>query len=119
MDLFTLSSKHKLPVILAAQSNRAGGENKDGPALDNIAESDAIAQNATRVITMKNETDAHILTLNIVKNRYGDTGLRQRYDIDFSKNKYKPIAEVEGSNKASDFKKKFNSMPFNSGGRFR
>lgn len=95
MDLFTLSSKYNVPIILAAQSNRQGGENKDGPAIENIAESDAVAQNATRVITMKNDINAHILTLKIAKNRYGDANLTQRYDIDFGKNKYKPIIDSD------------------------
>ena len=95
MDLFSLSSKYGIPVILAAQSNRQGGENKDGPSIENIAESDAVAQNATRVITMKNDTSAHILTLKIAKNRYGDANLTQRYDIDFGKNKYKPIIDSD------------------------
>lgn len=92
MDLFTLSSTYSIPVILLVQSNRQGGENKDGPALENIAESDAVAQNATRVISMKNE--GGILTLNILKNRYGDSSLIQRYEVDFGLNKYKPLQEV-------------------------
>lgn len=92
MDLFTLSSRYTLPIILLVQSNRQGGENKNGPALENIAESDAVAQNATRVISMKNENG--VLTLNILKNRYGDGNLVQRYDVDYGKNKYKPIQEI-------------------------
>lgn len=92
MDLFTLSSRYKLPVILLVQSNRQGGENKNGPALENIAESDAVAQNATRVISMKNENKT--LTLNLLKNRYGDSSLIQRYTVDFGINKYTPINEV-------------------------
>lgn len=99
MDLFTLSCKYSVPIILAAQSNRQGGENKDGPSIENIAESDAVAQNATRVITMKNDTSAHILTLKIAKNRYGDADLTQRYDIDFGKNKYKPIIDTNISSR--------------------
>ena len=93
MDLFTASSKYKLPVILLVQSNRQGGENKDGPALENIAESDAVAQNATRVIGMKNESG--ILTLSILKNRYGDNKLLQKYDVDYGSNKYKPINDTD------------------------
>lgn len=95
MDLFTLSCKYKLPIILAVQSNRQGGENKEGPSIENIAESDAVAQNATRVITMKNDIKAHKLTLRIAKNRYGDSNLVQTYDIDFGKNKYRPTTENE------------------------
>ena len=92
MDLFILSSKYLIPVILLVQSNRQGGENKDGPALENIAESDAVAQNATRVISMKN--DGGVLTMNILKNRYGDGNLIQRYEVDYGINKYKPIQEI-------------------------
>ena len=77
---------------MLVQSNRQGGENKDGPALENIAESDAVAQNATRVISMKN--DGGVLTMNILKNRYGDGNLIQRYEVDYGINKYKPIQEI-------------------------
>lgn len=91
MDLFTLTSKYGLPCILLVQSNRAGSDQKDGPALENIAESDAVAQNATRVISMKNENG--VLTLNVLKNRYGDSKMVQRYDVDYGINKYKPIQD--------------------------
>ena len=62
MDLFSLTSKYNLPCILLVQSNRQGSEQRNGPLLENIAESDAVAQNATRVISMKNENV--ILTMN-------------------------------------------------------
>ena len=91
MDLFTLSSRYQLPIILLVQSNRQGSDQKDGPMLENIAESDAVAQNATRVISMKNE--GGVLTLNILKNRYGSNKLIQRYDVDYGINKYKPIQD--------------------------
>lgn len=93
MDLFSLSSKYHLPVILLVQSNRAGSDSKDGPQLENIAESDAVAQNATRVISMRNENG--VLTMNILKNRYGDSRLVQKYDVDFGINKYKPIQDFD------------------------
>lgn len=91
MDLFSLSSKYSLPIILLVQSNREGGQMQNGPALENIAESDAVAQNATRVISMKNENG--IMIMNILKNRYGESGLTQKYEVDYGINKYKPIRE--------------------------
>lgn len=90
-DLLTISSKYGLPVILLVQSNRQGAEQRNGPALENIAEADAVGQNATRVISMKNENGT--ITLNIIKNRYGPVGFSQKYDVDFGINKYKPIQE--------------------------
>lgn len=95
MDLFSLTSKYNLPCILLVQSNRQGSEQRNGPLLENIAESDAVAQNATRVISMKNENGT--LTMNLLKNRYGAAGLTQKYDVDFAINKYKPIVEYNQS----------------------
>ena len=40
---------------------------------------------------MKNENG--VLTMNLLKNRYGSAGLTQKYDVDFGINKYKPIFE--------------------------
>lgn len=93
MDLFTLSTRYEIPIILLVQSNRKGTEEKNAPALENIAESDAVAQNATRVISMRKEPTG-ILTLTILKNRYGDNRLEQKYDVDYGINKYKPIADI-------------------------
>lgn len=90
MDLFTLSTKYNIPIVLLVQVNRQGNENKGGPTLENIAESDAVAQNATRVITLKKE--GINLTLNVVKNRYGDGGV-QKYEVDYGINKYKPTID--------------------------
>lgn len=91
MDLFSLSSKYGLPIILLVQSNRQGSQEQNGPGLENIAESDAVAQNSTRVISMRNENN--ILTLRILKNRYGSSDLIQKYEVDFGINKYKPIQD--------------------------
>lgn len=96
MDLFSLTSKYSLPCILLVQSNRQGSEQRNGPLLENIAESDAVAQNATRVISMKNENGT--LTMNLLKNRYGAAGLTQKYDVDFAINKYKPIFDYNQPN---------------------
>lgn len=95
-DLFDLTQKYNLPIILLVQSNRQGSQEQNGPSLENIAESDAVAQNATRVISMRNENG--ILTMRIVKNRYGESGLMQKYEVDYGINKYRPIRDAEASN---------------------
>ena len=91
MDLFSLTCKYSLPCILLAQSNRSGGQQINGPQLENLAESDAVAQNSTRVISMKNESG--ILTMQLLKNRYGESGMVQKYEVDFGINKYRPIRD--------------------------
>ncbi len=92
-DLFALTSRYNCPIILLAQSNRAGANIEGGPQLDNIAESDAVAQNATRVLTMKNENGT--LTMSVVKNRYGQSGGTLKYDIDYGVNKYRYIQDQQ------------------------
>ena len=113
MDLFTLSQKHNVPIILLVQSNRQGSNEVNGPTLENIAESDAVAQNSTRVISMRN--DAGILTLNIIKNRYGESGLTQKYETDYGINKYRPIRDLPMQNdilKKAKAKSIFGNSPF-------
>lgn len=90
-DLFTLSCRYDLPIILLSQVNRQGAQEQYGPQLENLAESDMVAQNATRVISMRNENN--VLTMKIVKNRYGKSDLLQKYEVDFGINKYKPIVD--------------------------
>ena len=91
LDLFDLSIRYNLPCLLLVQTNRQGALQQNGPSLENLAESDAIGQNATRVITMRNE--GGIMTLQLVKNRYGSCDLIQRYEVDYGINKYKPVQE--------------------------
>lgn len=91
LDLFDLSIRYDLPCLLLVQTNRQGALQQNGPSLENLAESDAIGQNATRVITMRNE--GGIMTLQLVKNRYGSSDLIQRYEVDYGINKYKPVQE--------------------------
>lgn len=93
MDLFALSSKYKLPVVLLSQMNRNAVKTDNAPGLDDIAESDMVGQNATRVISLRNNGNG-VLTFNIVKNRYGETNKIIKYEIDFGINKYKPIKEL-------------------------
>lgn len=95
-DLFALSTKHKIPIYLAIQANRMGARSKDEkgtPDIENIAESDAIGQNASRVISMRNKGD--LLELEIKKNRYGKTGDKFVYswNIDLGQFSYVPSDE--------------------------
>lgn len=71
-DLFLMSKEIGKPVILLAQANREAVKNKkkgESPELHDLAESDGIAQNATRVIALS--VIDGTLKLAIKKNRYG------------------------------------------------
>lgn len=117
LDLFDLSIRYDLPCLLLVQTNRQGALQQNGPSLENLAESDAIGQNATRVITMRNE--GGIMTLQLVKNRYGSTDLIQRYEVDYGINKYKPvqeytheIASIKNANAKAIFNTRTNGSKF-------
>ena len=71
-DLFLMSKEIRKPVILLAQANREAVKNKkkgDSPELHDLAESDGVGQNATRVISLS--VIDGTLKLAIKKNRYG------------------------------------------------
>lgn len=90
-DLFSLSTKYNIPIILLVQLNRQSTQDTRGPQLENLSESDMISHNATRVILMTNING--ILTFKIGKNRYGDGDKEIKYEIDYGINKYKHIKE--------------------------
>jgi replicative DNA helicase len=71
-DLFLMSKELKKPVILLAQANREAVKNKKkgvSPELHDLAESDGVGQNATRVISLS--VIDGTLKLSLKKNRYG------------------------------------------------
>lgn len=71
-DAFMMSKKLGKPVIMLAQANREAVKNKkkgQSPELHDLAESDGVAQNATRVISLS--VIDGILKLSTKKNRYG------------------------------------------------
>lgn len=84
-DLMSLSLEMGVPIIVAAQSNRSGvkkDEDEGTPDLETIRDSDGIAQNATKVISIR-QTGAG-LEFGIKKHRDGSVGdsLIYYWDID-------------------------------------
>ena len=84
-DLMSLSRELSIPILVVVQSNR-GGVKEDGeygtPELENIRDSDGIAHNATKVISLRQTGPG--LEMGIKKNRDGATNVRLVYtwDID-------------------------------------
>lgn len=83
-DLFNMSTEFSIPIIVDAQANRnkAHMDKPENPELADIGESDGIAQNSSRVISLV-QTKAG-LSLKITKNRYGENNKQLLYvwDID-------------------------------------
>ena len=85
-DLMELSVELKVPILVVVQANRTGASSADDdgtPELESIRDSDGIAHNASKVISLKQKTDG-ILEMGIKKNRFGAMGGKLNYiwDID-------------------------------------
>ena len=88
-DLMALSCELKIPILVVVQSNR-GGTEKDTPDLEDIRDSDGIAHNATKVISLNQKEEA--LVMKIKKNRDGKIGDKITYlwDIDLGEFTWMP-----------------------------
>ena len=81
-DLMDLSIELKIPVIVVSQSNRMGvisGEDEDNtPELEHIKDSDGIAANASKVLSLRHTKDG-VLKIGIKKQRFGPVGGQLNY----------------------------------------
>lgn len=71
-DLFLVSKEIKKPILLMAQANREAVKNRkkgESPELHDLAESDGVGQNATRVLSLS--VIDGTLKISMKKNRYG------------------------------------------------
>jgi len=78
-DLMSLSCELKIPILVVVQANREGiNEDGSAPALESIRDSDGIAQNATKVLSIRQRNNK--LNIEIPKNRNGKVGIKLSYD---------------------------------------
>ncbi len=95
-DLIALSIELQIPIIVVVQSNRGGVKDDDTegtPELENIRDSDGIAQNATKVIALR-QTGAG-LEFGIKKHRDGINGGKLIYYWDIDKGVFNYIPSGE------------------------
>jgi hypothetical protein len=110
-DLISLSLELNVPIIVAAQSNRSGAkkEDEDGtPDLETIRDSDGIAQNATKVLSLR-QTGAG-LEFGIKKHRDGVTGDKLIYYWDIDKRIFNYIPATNDSSEPKKREKKMNEI---------
>lgn len=118
-DLMELSVEMKIPVVVVVQANRGGVSDTnedDTPELENIRDSDGIAHNATKVLSLKQKADG-VLVVAVKKNRYGKMGSSVSYQWDVDTGVYSWVStnekesskrrksENEGKNDSSGGKK--------------
>lgn len=84
-DLMSLSMEMRVPILIVVQANRTAvdKETENAPDLETIRDSDGIAQNASKVISIRQTKDG-ILRLEVKKQRFGAVGgkLNYKWDID-------------------------------------
>lgn len=103
-DLMQLSCELKIPILVVVQSNR-GGVKEDvnaTPELEDIRDSDGIAHNATKVISLRQKEDAIIVE--VKKNRDGKVGTKLVYSWDIDVGEF--VFFGEGTKTQTDDKPK-------------
>jgi replicative DNA helicase len=83
-DLMSLSIEMKLPIVVVVQANRGGVVNEeehknDMPDLEHIKDSDGMAANASKVLSLRHTKDG-ILKIYVPKNRFGTVGATLSYE---------------------------------------
>lgn len=72
-DLKELASRYAIPIVAAAQLNRAHGLSKEPAGPEALAQADAIGQDADAVITMR-QTTKSVVRMKLAKYRHGLAG---------------------------------------------
>ena len=86
-DLMELSNDVGVPIIVVAQANRSGTmlEESDGtPELESVRDSDGIAQNASKVLSIR-QKKGNVLEIGVKKQRFGPVGGKLLYQWDINK----------------------------------
>lgn len=79
-DLMSLSIEMKIPILVVVQVNRngVGGEDENTPELENVRDSDGIAFNASKVLSIRQKDDN--LIMQVKKQRMGKVGGKLTYN---------------------------------------
>lgn len=96
-DLYLTSETFGVPILAPAQASREaakkGGDDEETPDLHEIAESDGVGQNATRVIGMRQINNT--LKMTVRKSRYSKKGSEILVLWDIDTGTIKPFLQVE------------------------
>lgn len=96
-DLMSLSMELKIPILIVVQANREATkdkENDNGPDLEHIRDSDGIAHNASKVLSIRQKKD-NVLELCVKKQRFGAVGGKLDYTWDIDSGRFTFIPSEE------------------------
>jgi len=80
-QLKEVALNRNVPIIAAAQINRAGGNSDKTPGAEHLAQSDALGQDADALVTLK-RVSKHVLLNSLTKYRHGESGSRWFTEFD-------------------------------------
>lgn len=80
-QLKEVALNRNVPIIAAAQINRAGGNSDKTPGAEHLAQSDALGQDADALITLK-RVSKRVLINSLTKYRHGESGARWFTEFD-------------------------------------
>lgn len=89
-----LRDKLNIPVIMAVQQNRTKEENGEVTTAQ-VAGSDIIAQDCTKVIIITNPNADNIVKITVAKNRDGRSNVCQKYNLEYDTVTFTPFIEGE------------------------
>lgn len=97
-DLMNLSIEIGVPIMVVVQANRngAGLDDEETPELEHMRDSDGIAFNASKVISLKHSKEDNVLTLQVKKQRNGLIGTKVRYIYNINTGEFIPMANNAG-----------------------
>lgn len=90
-DLKLLAKEYKIPIVAAAQLNRANGLSKEVPGAESLAQSDAIGQDADAVVNLKKRSE-RVTEFYLAKYRHGTAGYKWHSKMDMNKGIFNEIS---------------------------
>jgi len=102
-DLMALSVEMKVPVLVVVQANRTGvvQEDEGTPDLESIRDSDGIAHNASKVLSIRQKKD-DVLEIGIKKQRFGAVGGKLNYTWNINTGEFTFIPSYDDAKTDSD-----------------
>ena len=94
-DLMSLSMELKVPVLVVVQANRTGVAEDDTsgvPELESIRDSDGIAHNASKVLSIR-QTKENVLKMEVKKQRFGSVGGKINYQWSINSGEFRYLAD--------------------------
>lgn len=88
--LLGLAQEYEVPIVAASQLNRTAGIGKDMAGPEALSQADAIGQDATAVITMK-QTSPKTISMKMAKNRNGSSGWKWHCQFEPDKGVFKEV----------------------------